>query len=63
MVEDGKFIPKKTVDAQTYDAGTDSGNTYKSNNAPTVPKQPIAIIRTPPVANGKVIATVMFEKL
>ena len=63
MLEDGKFISQKTINAQTYDAGTDSGNTYQSNNAPTMPKQPITIIKTPPVGNGKVIATVMFTKL
>ena len=63
MLEDKKFISQKTINAQTYDAGTDSGITYQSNNAPTMPKQPIKIIKTPPVGNGKVIATVMFTKL
>ena len=63
LLENGEFIDEKTVDAQTYDAGTDSGETFTSSNAPTDPKVPISVINTPPIGNGKTIATVKFEKL
>lgn len=63
LLENGEFIIEKTVDALTYDAGTDSGTTFKSANAPTDPADPITIINNPPIGNGKTIATVTFEKL
>lgn len=63
LLENGEFIDEKTVDALTYDAGTDSGENFTSSNAPTVPKVPISVINTPPIGNGKTIATVKFEKL
>ena len=63
LLENGEFVDEKTVDALTYDAGTDSGTTFTSANMPTNPKVPISVINTPPVGNGKTIATVKFEKL
>lgn len=63
LLENGEFVDEKTVDALTYDAGTDSGLTYTSSNEPTNPKVPIFVINTPPIGNGKTIATVKFEKL
>jgi hypothetical protein len=63
LLENGEFIDEKTVDALTYDAGTDSGENFTSSNAPIVPKVPISVINTPPIGNGKTIATVKFEKL
>ena len=63
LLENGEFVDEKTVDALTYDAGTDSGVTFTSSNKPTNPKVPISVIDTPPIGNGKTIATVKFEKL
>lgn len=63
LLENGEFVDEKTVDALTYDAGTDSGTTFTSANMPTDPKVPISVINTPPIGNGKTIATVKFEKL
>lgn len=63
LLENGEFVDEKTVNALTYDAGTDSGTTFTSANMPTNPKVPISVINTPPVGNGKTIATVKFEKL
>ena len=63
LLENGEFVDEKTVDALTYDAGTDSGITFTSSNEPTDPKVPISVINTPPIGNGKTIATVKFEKL
>ena len=62
LLEDGTFIEQKTVDALTYDAGTDSGSTFVSSNSPTNPKTPISIINEPPIGNGKTIASVTFVK-
>lgn len=63
LLENGEFVDEKTVDALTYDAGTDSGVTFTSSNEATDPKVPISVIDTPPIGNGKTIATVKFEKL
>lgn len=63
LLENGKFVDEKTVDALTYDAGTDSGITFTSSNEATDPRVPISVIDTPPIGNGKTIATVKFEKL
>lgn len=62
LLENGEFVDQKTVNALTYDAGTDSGISYSSSNKATVPRVPISIIKMPPVGNGKVIATVTFVK-
>lgn len=62
LLENGEFVEQKTVNALTYDAGTDSGVTYGSSNKITKPRGPITVIKTPPVGNGKVIATVTFVK-
>ena len=63
LLENGEFVDEKTVDALTYDAGTDSGVTFTSSNEATDPKVPISVIDTPSIGNGKTIATVKFEKL
>jgi hypothetical protein len=67
LVEGGKFVDMKTVNAQVYDAGTDSGDNFTSGNDDTVPKQPIALIKNPPLGNGVTvtppIGIVTFSKL
>jgi hypothetical protein len=62
LIENGVFIEEKTIYAKTYDAGTDSGQQFTSNNAPTSPKIPITIINNPSIGNGGTIATVNFKK-
>ena len=62
LIENGVFIEEKTIYAKTYDAGTDSGQHFTSNNAPTSPKIPITIINNPSIGNGGTIATVNFKK-
>ena len=48
----GEWIQTITLDAFPYDAGTDSGMSYGSGNAPTVPYEPIAnITGEPPLSN------------
>tara|TARA_B100001093_G_scaffold124184_1_gene116799 strand:- start:450 stop:653 length:204 start_codon:yes stop_codon:yes gene_type:complete len=62
LIEDGIFVEEKTIYAQTYDAGTESGEQFTSNNAPTTPKIPITIINNSSIGNGGKIATVNFKR-
>tara|TARA_B110000238_G_scaffold30193_1_gene30529 strand:+ start:521 stop:1156 length:636 start_codon:yes stop_codon:yes gene_type:complete len=62
LFENGEFIDEKIVDGLIYDAGTDSGTSFASNNAETNPKQPISLITNLPLGNGITIATVKFSK-
>ena len=41
---DGYWRSEVVVDLFVYDAGTDSGVSFASNNAPTVPHQPISLL-------------------
>jgi hypothetical protein len=41
LYENGSFVDEKTVILYAYDAGTDSGTTYKSPNEPTDPPEEI----------------------
>lgn len=67
LLEDGKFVEEKTIEAHVYDAGTDSGTNYTSANAETDPKEPILVIIDAPFGNGTnlytPIATVTFKQI
>ena len=41
LMENGSFIPTKTIDLYPYDAGTDSGSGYTSSNSATSPAENI----------------------
>ncbi|MCG8411118.1 MAG: spondin domain-containing protein [Bacteroidales bacterium] len=66
LIENGEFIQNKTLNAVVYDAGTDDGTTFNSENADTNPRGVISKITTPPLGNGTtvmpVFATVAIEK-
>ena len=62
LFENGEFTNEKIVDGLIYDAGTDSGTSFTSNNAETKPKQPISFITNLPLGNGITISTVKFSK-
>ena len=62
LFENGKFTNEKIVDGLIYDAGTDSGTTFESNNDETNPKQAISLITNTPLGNGITISTVKFSK-
>lgn len=66
LLEDGSFVNEKVIDAHVYDAGTDDGVTYLSENMPTNPPAPISLFVDSPMGNGTelnaVIATVKFKK-
>lgn len=56
LVENGDWVPEKTVTLAPYDAGTDSGLSYLSPNADTVPREPIRRIEGAPLASGGAVA-------
>lgn len=70
LLENGRWVPEKTIDVYAYDAGTEDGDVFSTNNSDTSPKQPIRRI-TPAIssvlANGNTslgpIATISFVKL
>lgn len=67
LMENNSFVDQKTVEANVYDAGTDSGTTYSSPNDVTNPQNPITIFVDSPLGNGvalnATIASVNFKKM
>ena len=66
LFEAGDWVEAQTVALQPYDAGTDSGVTFNSPNAPTVPPQPIRRITEPPLGDGRTenpLGTFTFTRL
>lgn len=55
LFNNGKFITNLTVDAISYDAGTDNGPNFTSGNDDTNPAAPIEIITTAPLGNGTAV--------
>jgi len=64
--ENNEFLVEKTVDIIIYDAGTDSGVTFLSEDSISSPQQIIKTFIEAPLGNGiklnKVIGTVTFVK-
>jgi len=56
LVENGEWVAEKAVTLAPYDAGTDSGTTYRSPNADTSPREPIHRLEGPPVESGGTVA-------
>ncbi len=66
LIEDGDWVAEKTVTLPAYDAGTDSGTTYRARNADTVPREHIHRIDRPPVVSGGMdtpLGTLTFARL
>ena len=55
LLDNGAFVDNLTVDAITYDAGTDDGLTFESPNADTDPAENISEIVDAPLGNGTTI--------
>ena len=53
LFESEDWVEERTLELFPYDAGTDSGVTFNSPNAPTVPPQPIRRITEPPLGDGR----------
>ena len=56
LLESGDWVGSLTRELLPYDAGTDSGVSFNSPNAPTVPPQPIRRITERPLGNGRTAA-------
>ena len=50
LLENNEWVASKTISVDIYDAGTDDGDTFRSPDMPTVPRVPIFVITTPPLA-------------
>lgn len=63
---EGKWIEDITIDPIHYDAGTDNGTTFTSDNSPSSPIVNIFEITTSPLGNGQSVnpstATFRFQK-
>ncbi len=57
LFEDGRWRPHTVVDLLPYDAGTDSGATFTSQDSPTVPPEPIFQINEDPLPDGVPMGT------
>lgn len=66
LIENGKWLEEKIVELSVYDAGTDSGTTYISENQAAIPRESISKIVSPPLAIDGVVpllGIVRFEKI
>ncbi|ANQ50816.1 elongation factor Ts [Flammeovirga sp. MY04] len=67
LINEGAWVELITLQPMHYDAGTDSGVSFASPNAPTTPQEPISIITSSPLGNGEMVnpsvATFTFEKM
>ena len=66
LTESGEFVSSRTIEAGSYDAGTDSGNSYNSSNQATTPPEAIQVITDAPLGDGTgvspALATVTFTR-
>jgi hypothetical protein len=56
LLEDGAWVQERSVDLYPWDAGTDSGATYRAADRVTAPPQPIQRLTGPPVSTGSSVA-------
>ena len=61
--ENGRWLDDVVVDLLTYDAGTDSGPTFRSPNDDTQPKEPIARLTEFPLDSSVPLGTFTFDLL
>ena len=62
LKQDGRWVDTKTVEAYAWDSGTYDGETYKADEKPSAPHQPIASSAAPPFADKKPIAILTFAR-
>jgi hypothetical protein len=60
--ENDDWIPVQVVTLHVYDAGTDSGPSYRSPNQPTVPPVPVVEHMAGPFATNNVVGTFTFVR-
>ena len=52
------LVDELSISLESFDAGTDSGTTYNSDDEPTDPALPIFMITEPPLGNGGLSAVI-----
>lgn len=57
LIENENWVTNKTISVDIYDAGTDDGSTFTSQNLPSNPKVNILEITTPPLATNNIVAS------
>ncbi len=64
LIRNGEYITDTIISMESFDAGTDSGTDFKSENKPTDPAGPISVITDSPLGNGTevrpALATIRF---
>jgi hypothetical protein len=66
LLENGVWLQERTVDLYPWDAGTDSGGTYRAADRATAPPETIHRLTGPPLSNGGAVAPMgrfVFQKL
>ena len=63
LYSEGKWSEEITIDLYAYDAGTDSGESYTSQDIPTIPRKSVSKIETSPFENGEKLGTIQISKL
>lgn len=63
LMENGDWIQERVVQLFSYDAGTDSGNTFITGDINTNPPAPISLITNGPLANGVPLGTFTITRL
>ena len=63
LFENGRWLDDVVVDLLTYDAGTDSGPTFRSANDDTQPREPIARLTEFPLDSSVPLGTFTFDLL
>ncbi len=62
LLKNGQWVDQVVIELLPYDSGTDSGTTYTSANADTLPKEPIALIPGAPFTPGVALGTFTFQR-
>ena len=63
LIENGDWVAEKTIALVLYDAGTDSGRSFRSRNSDTRPQEPITRLEGFPVESGAPFGTFTFVRI
>ena len=60
---DGKWIDNQTFELVGWDSGTDSGESFTSEDADTNPREAISMLDQDNLFNGNALGTIVIEKI
>ncbi len=63
LINSGEWLEELMIELLPYDAGTDSGASFRSENFPTQPAQPISLITTHPLPDNVPLGYLVFTRL